>query len=342
MADKIDYKKINYGIALLKMLLAFEVILEHCIEWDNYDPRLIWPFRELVSVTVTGFVILSFYFVAKLFLKRDKELMRKRLFRLLIPQIGWAFIYYITYALIDLFMHKGLHSGPMDLFWQLFTGHSRYLNPSMWYQINIIIITIIFYYIFKLFDDKKAIIVLFITSMFCYYAQFSGLNYSLFGNLEFELKFPLGRLMEVFPVATIGFYLRYFNILEKLKKYRYIIMPLCIVLFMFGFYIPWPTPKDFGFGSFAKLYLTLCVLVFAYLTPLENIKLKYKKAILKISSYSLGIYCAHRLVNTLLLVFLPKIPSGTFERCVLLYALNYALSYFIDLIPNKYTKALVE
>ena len=149
MSKKIDYSKINYGFSLLKMLLAFEVILGHFANWDEYDPRLVWPFRELVSLAVACFVILSFYLMAKSFLIRDKQMMKKRLIRLLIPQIGWAIIYYVIYALIDLFMNKGLHSGPMDFFWQLLTGHSRYLNPSMWYQVDIIIVTVIFYFIFS-------------------------------------------------------------------------------------------------------------------------------------------------------------------------------------------------
>lgn len=341
MSKKIDYSKINYGFSLLKMLLAFEVLLGHFANWDEYDPRLVWPFRELVSLAVACFVILSFYLMAKSFLIRDKQMMKKRLIRLLIPQIGWAIIYYVIYALIDLFMNKGLHSGPMDFFWQLLTGHSRYLNPSMWYQVDIIIVTIIFYFIFKYLDDKKAIIALILCTAFCYFAQFSGLNIALFGNLEFELKYPLGRIMEVFPFATIGFLLKYFNVLDSLKKYRLFVMPLCVALFMFGFHIPWPTPKDFGFASFAKPYLALCVVIFAYLTPLDNLKVRYKKAILKITDYSLGIYCIHRLVNTLLLVFLPNMIMGSFERCMVLYALCYAASYFIDMIPNRYAKALV-
>ena len=339
--EKIKYDKINYGFALLKMLLAFEVLLGHFAIWKEYDPRLVWPFRELVSLAVPCFVILSFFLTAKSYLIRDKEKFKARFIKLLIPQIGWAVVYYIIYALLDYTMHTNLHSGPMDLFWQSLTGHSRYLNPSMWYQFDVIVIAVIFYFIFRYFDDKKAYIALTILTIICYFLQFSGINRALFGNLEFELKMPLGRIVEMIPFAYIGFTLKYFNIYEKLKKYRYIIMPACVFLFLFGFKIPWTELNDFGFGGFAKPYLALCIVTFAYMVPLEYLSIPLKKAVLKITDYSLGIYCIHRLINTLLLVLVPSFKIGSFERCIVLYILCYAVCYLIELIPNKTAKTMV-
>ena len=337
----INYDKINYGISLLKMLLAFEVLLGHFANWKQYDPRLVWPFRELVSLAVPCFVIISFYLTANSFKRRDDGKFALRLKKLLIPQIAWAFIYYIIYVLIDLFLHKDLHSGPMDLFWQLLTGHSRYLNASMWYQFDVIIITILFYYIFKRLDDRKAYITLLGLMVFCYVLQFTEINRALFGNLEFELKYPLGRIAETIPFAVIGFTIKHFDVYEKIKKYRYIIMPACVVLFLMGFQIPWTELDDFGFAGFAKPYLALCIVTFAYLVPFEYLSLKLKKIILKISDYSLGIYCIHRLVNTLLLVFVPSISLRSFERCILLYIVCYIVCFMIEKIPNKNARLLV-
>ena len=342
MSNKIDYKKINYGFALFKMLLAFEVLLGHFANWDEYDPRLVWPFRELVSITVPCFVILSFYLMCKSFLIRDDNKFKNRLTKLIIPQIGWAIIYFIIYILLDFFKKTNMGVTFIDFLWQLFTGHSRVLNPSMWYQVVVILLTIVFYYIFKYLDDKKGIIALIVLTIFSYYLQFSGINRALFGELIFELKYPLGRIAEMIPFATMGFLLKYYNVLDYLKKYRYIVMPLCVFMFMMGFRIPWTELKDFNFSGFAKPYLALWVVTFAYVFPFDWLKLKYKKAILKITDYSLGIYCAHRLINRLLEVFLPKLALHSFEKCILLYAVCYAACYFIDLIPNKYTKLLVK
>ena len=337
----INYDKINYGFSLLKMLMAFEVLLGHFAIWEQYDPRIVWPFREMVSLAVPSFMILSFYLTAKSFLSRDDKKFKVRLKKLIMPQLIWAVIYYVIYVLIDLTRHKNLSDSPMDLFWQMLTGHSRNLNPSMWYQADVIVVTILFYLIFRKLNEKKGYLALIIMTVACYFLQFSSINRALFGELEFELKYPLGRIAEMIPFAFIGFSIRYFNLYEKLKKFRYIVMPLCIVLFFAGYYIPWPEVKDFGFSGFAKPYLALCIVTFAYLVPLENLNLPLKKAIVKITDYSLGIYCIHRLINTLLLVFVPSFQPQSFERCIVLYIVCYFVCFLISRIRNEYARLIV-
>ncbi len=339
----INYDRINYGFSLLKMLMAFEVLLGHFADWSEYDPRIVWPFRELVSLAVPSFVIMSFYLTGRSFLARNDEKFKTRLIKLIIPQVIWAFIYYIIYVLLDVLMHKHLTSGISDLFWQILTGHSRYLNPSMWYQIDVIVITVLFYLVFKYIkDDRKAYFTLVGLMVFSYFLQFSGINRALFGELEFELKYPLGRIAEMIPFAVIGFSIRYFDLFEKIKKFRFIIMPACVVLFMLAFHIPWGELKDFGFSGFAKPYLAMCIVTFAYLVPLSSLTLGLKKFILMISEYSLGIYCVHRLVDTLLKVFAPWIALRSFERCILLYIICYFVCFLIEKIPNKNVKLLVD
>ncbi len=339
---KINYDKINYGFSLLKMLMAFEVLLGHFADWNEYDPRIVWPFRELISLAVPCFVFMSFYLTEKSFLNRNDEKFKVRFKKLLIPQVAWAIIYYVIYLLIDVTMNKKLTNGISDLFWQILTGHSSYLNPSMWYQFDVIVITVLFFLIFRFIkDDRKAVFTLIGVMLFSYILQFTGINRALFGEMIFELKYPLGRIVEMIPFAVIGFLLKYFNVLDRLKKYRWIVMPACVVLFLLGFRIPWPELKDFGFAGFAKPYLALCILIFAFLTPLEGLNLNIKKAIVRITDYSLGIYCMHRLVNTLLKVFIPSISLHSFERCILLYIVCYIICFLIDLIPNKDVKLLV-
>lgn len=340
---EIDYNKINYGFSLLKMLLAFEVLLAHFANWDEYNPVLVWPFRELVSLAVPCFIILSFYLMCNSFLSRNEDRSKTRLIKLLVPQIGWTVIYYVVYQFLDILFSTGLTIGITDFFWQLFTGHSRNLNPSMWYQIDIIAITLLFYLVFRLLKkDKHAYLFLVVLTVFCYCLQYSGINRAMFGNLRFELKYPLGRIAETIPLSFIGFSLKYFDVFEKLKKVRYVAMTLCVVLFFVGYNIPWIILKDFGYAGFCKPWLAICIITFAYLTPLECLSKRVKRAILKATDFSLGIYCVHRLINTLLLTFIPNMSLHSFERCVLLYFLCYFTCLLINLIPSKYFKQLVK
>ena len=338
---KKELDKINYGFSMLKMLLAFEVVLGHFCEWKQYDSLVMWPFRELVSISVPCFMIMSFYLMTKSLLVRDDSKFKNRLVRLVVPLFGWAIIYWVVMIILDVVFHSGIHVGIHNLLWQAFTGHDTILNPSMWYQLNIIFINIIFYYLFKKFGNKKGYIALVILMLICYALQYSGINYMLFKDLRFELKWPLGRFAEMIPYAVIGVTLKYFDVYEKLKKYRFIIMPLCVVLFLFGFSIPWHEMDDFYFSGLCKPYLALWVITFAYYAPLEYFSYSLKKLMLLFSNFTLGIYCIHRLVNYLLMVFKPNLPMLSFEKCILIYALSYAICYFINLIPNKYAKSLV-
>lgn len=343
MSEKsLNYDKINYGFSLLKALMAFEVILAHFCNWEEYNPLVVWPFRELVSLAVSCFAIMSFYLMTGFFLKRDHARFIQRIKRLTIPQIGWALIYFLAYLFLNLLYHAGLPLKPIDLFWQMLTGHSMNLNPTMWYQFNVIIITALFYLVFSKTDDHKGFIVLIVLLIFSYFMQYSGINRALFKDLPFELKKPLGRILEVVPFAVIGFILKYLNIFEHLKKHRYLVMIICVVAFLAGFYVPWPEVKGFDYSGFAKPYLSLCIVTFAYLAPFEHLNTNIKKVILKITDYTMGIYCSHRLVYTLFYVFVPNLLLHSFEKCILIYFVSYLLCFLIDhIFPNKAVKELL-
>ena len=338
----IDIDRYNLGFSLLKALMAFEVILAHFCNWNEYDPLIVWPFRELVSLAVSCFAIMSFYLMTDFFLKRDHSRFIKRMKRLAIPQIGWALLYFGIYLLLNVLFHANLPLKLIDLFWQILTGHSMDLNPTMWYQFNVIIITALFYLVFKKTDDQKGFYTLIVLLIFSYLMQYTGINRALFQDLPFELKKPLGRILEVIPFAVIGFALKYLNIFERLKRHRYLVMAVCVIAFLAGFSIPWPEVKGFDYSGFAKPYLSLCIVTFAYLVPLEKLQQKIKKVILRITDYTMGIYCCHRLMYTLLYVFFPRLPLHSFERCVLIYLLCYLFCFLIDRIPSKTTKQLID
>lgn len=337
----INIDRYNYGFALLRVLMAFEVILAHFCNWDEYNPLIVWPFRELVSLAVSCFAIMSFYLMTDFFLKRDHSRFLQRMKRLIVPQIGWAILYFFIYLFLNIIFHAGLPLKSIDLFWQMLTGHSMDLNPTMWYQFNVIVITALFYFIFKKTDDHKGFHILILLLVFSYFMQYSGINRSLFKDLPFELKKPIGRILEVIPFAVIGFALKYLDVFEHLKKHRYLVMTVCIIAFLAGFSIPWPEVKGFDYSGFAKPYLSLCIITFAFLMPFEYLDQNIKKMILKITDYTMGIYCSHRLIYTLLYVFFPSLSLHSFERCALIYFLCYILCFAIDKIPSKAIKQLI-
>lgn len=209
-----DNDKFNYGFALLKAFMCFEVILNHLWILKGNGIQF-WIFLKLRSCAVPVFMILSFYFMGKYFTHSLIELFRKRVWRIIYPQIGWAVIYCSLYALLEYFMNYNLLRGE-DLFWQIAFGHS--VNQSMWYQFDLLILTLLFHIVFKVLNYKKAVCVLVLLSLFSIVSQYAGIGYLLFASLREEMSYPLGRLFEVLPFATIGFCLYYFNVFDRIRR----------------------------------------------------------------------------------------------------------------------------
>lgn len=114
--------------------MTFEVVLAHCMDWSNYNNPIYKIFIRLTGLAVPVFMIMSFYFSYGLFLNNDNDSLKKRLRKLLIPQIGWSIIYWLSYKIIDLIFNKKLENGISSMVWQMITGNCPYLNPTMWFQ----------------------------------------------------------------------------------------------------------------------------------------------------------------------------------------------------------------
>ena len=327
-------KNINIGINLLKVLMAFDVILGHFCEWDNYSGVFYHFFNALVSLAVPVFVILSFYLMENCIISNNYEKQNKRLYKIIIPQIGWTFIYWFIYFLLNVNEKINISS----LFWQLFTGHSMYINPTMWFQIELIIITALFFFIFNKLGEKKGIITITILTCICLFLEVTEINRLMFGELRYELKYPLGRLIEMIPYASIGIYLKYFKIYERINNYKKIVLPLSIVMFCLGFIIPFHQYNDFGFSGFCKPYLAIWIITFAILFPFNSFPKIFKLVANQISKYTLGIYCSHRLIDTLLKIIINDyyLSINSFARCILLYLICYLLCFAISHIPSKH------
>lgn len=326
----------NISISLLKMFLAFEVILAHACNFNDYNSILVFPFRYFVTLAVPIFFMIAFYYSAPTIVESrgDKEYQRLR--KLATPLLFWAIVYYLVYSFV---LNRNI--GVADLFYQVITGHSSKLNPTMWFQFDIIVIDVFCYFLFKIFNKKAALFTLGILSIVALYLQLNGTNYSIFSSMIFELKFPLGRLMEMLPYAFIGISLRYFDVLDRLKKHCLVTIAICVTLFIAGVMYDWKAIDSFGYGGLAVLYLSFFPFVLAYVTPLDRLPKAIKKLLIGISSYTLGIYCIHRLVNAMMTYYLPDLALVNIPRCIVIYLLSYIICFIISKIFGNFSRMIV-
>ena len=341
MEDLNKKREFNYGIALLRTLMCFEVVL--CHFWTTDVPKVLMPFSVLRGLAVPVFMFLSFFLTEHTFLEYNKNKAKKRIWRVIYPQIGWALIYWLGYTIAQ-FIFKDIDVKFSDLWWQMFTGHSPRLNASMWFQTVLIVLTAIYIFIFKFFIPKKGILITYVMMFVAFVIQYSGINFKLFDSLRYELKYPLGRFCEMIPYATVGFSCAYYNAFEKAKKTRLfstIMFGLASVFLLEYSFIN--SALGFGYSTNNCLLLGFFVIGFAYLIPLEKLPQKVKNILKFLTQYTLGIYCMHRIIADFLKLIFSKldISIDSFLLCIITYICGFFVSFLMYKIPTKFFKQLV-
>ncbi len=329
----------NYGCALLRTLMCFEVVC--CHFWEMNNAVFLQPFWMLRNYAVPVFMFMSFFFSGNLYRDNAGQFISRRIWRLALPLLGWSAIYFVVYYAL------GIHNtnAISELFWQIATGHSAKLNPAMWYQCVLIWLTIVFFVICKYAKGRflNAICIgLVLASLIM---QYSGLNLALFNDLAYELKYPLGRFVEMIPYACFGILLREYPKWIERCQYKWIVSLACAgwaVAFCCFNYI-FPAAPGFQYSGIFSLGFAVTVVLFVYTLPVGDLSAAFKRNILLVSRYTLGIYCMHNLVGKLLTAALNKfgVIYDGFLICVVIYILCYGVAWGISKIPNRHLRMLV-
>lgn len=153
-------KKFNIGLAFLRIWMCFEVVIDHFKDWNGIQVMdLNQPFRVLFQfggIAVPVFMLMSFTLSnIEEIITSDNSKIKHRMYRLLIPQLFWTLVYFFIYWLIDLRKNLDLIKDFSDFWWQLFLGHS--INQTTWYQIDLIMLTVIFVIAYKILKIKNGI-----------------------------------------------------------------------------------------------------------------------------------------------------------------------------------------
>jgi fucose 4-O-acetylase-like acetyltransferase len=338
----LEDRNYNYGISLLRMLMCFTVILCHCWNYTNNEKYLL-PFSMLRQYAVPVFMFMSFFLTQKNFIDKGKDYILNRIWKLIIPQIAWAVIYYITYVVIGIAMHVQMVNGITDLFWQIITGHSPALNATMWFQTNLIVISLIFFVVFYFFSENMGVAIIILLSIISLFLQYSGINYILFGGLRYELEYPLGRLAEMIPIATFGFIASRYKLVTLFKNNmkNLVLSGVLFVLFVILDHKLFVIPLNFQYAGIWKVLAGYSLTSFAYNCNFDALVTKFPFYSRLITKHTLGIYCGHRLIATILFGILSVyfgIETYMFYQCILIYVLGFVLFEIFSKLPIKWIK----
>ena len=344
--EKAKQDNYQYGIALLKVFMCFLVVCKHF--WHSNEcgyflgKELLLYSKAMVNAV---FMILTFLFCEKGLSTNSVTWIQKRMERLIVPQIAWTFVYgLVLYLLYIVFRTDKI--APADIFWQLFLGHSEKVNPTMWFQVVLIWITVLFMGVIKVFPRIHNY-VLFLIGVAALLAEYSGVTLFL-KQYRYELQYPLGRFVEMIPLAVFGFMTSRYELLPRLKKERFVTGILSIIIITIDYnWCCFSTTEGFGTTGVKPIIIGGCFVILAYCFPIENMPDRFKVLLSTISRFTMGIYCSHRLVAKLLHGLMSKynvpIEKGSIQECIVIYVIAYLCCWFgYELFRNTRIKRIFE
>ena len=319
-------KKNNFkaSFAILRMYLSFVVVNLHLFNTKTSKIKNKYIIRILKnSLSVPLFYLMSFYFSSKIFIKIERNKLILRFERLLIPYFIWPIIILLINRIFNIAYKLNLKDSLNDIKLQFLLGHN--FMPVLWFQINLIFVTFLIIILRKIFY-KNLIYILLNLEIFSYFIQYSNLNFKLFSNFHFCIRYPIGRFIEIIPYCISGYIFGYLNCEIFLEKNK--IKVVSFFLFFYALVIKYDMfiiPKGFGYQGINLNVLSIIIFIIISSISFENkIIIRYIKIYAQFSS---GIYYLHNPIWTYFSCFFGFIKNKTFYGSITIYFICYLISF---------------
>lgn len=328
-------KEYNFGLALLRLWMCFEVVLCHFWHSPSSSNFLIQTFLiDTRQLAVPVFMILSFFYTSRHFEDEAdwKGAFHKKMNRLYFPHVVWSLFFFFFFLLCPFLLDS--HVGLSDLFLQLLTGHSY--NSPMWFQSVLIVLTAFFFaffYMFRKYNVKWLLGFFIVLSLFM---QYSGINVSLFDGFRDEFKYPMGRIFEMMPYAVIGIFLNKPGIIDWLRNKGMMVPIVCLALFLVVSSITIPEVEGFYYSGIKSILVSVLLFLTFLCLPLSwmNDHVELVKSL----GVTLGIYCIHYPVGLLMnyvLVARLGVSVGGFVFSIFVFVLCFLLAFVFGRCSNR-------
>ena len=317
----------NYGIAILRVLLSFMVVLDHF-----YNYKIIKNYFHLLYYHIPTFFLISFYYTSKYFINHNISKIKTRFGRIVIPLFCWSIIAFILNNIYYYFFKRKCPHTFYDLFHNLLNGHLFYF--ALWFQVVLILSTLIITIVVFLFKTNYLLIFQFIMIL-SYRFQYSGESYHFFFKyFPKDYRITYGRFVDNLPHVITGLYLEIYNIPNKLRLHRIKSIILTIIALIFVSKCNFDNNlKGFKYGGIRLNIASICLFL---IFNLSNINLENKKIIGivdNITNYTPGIYFSHYLIGK---GYIMKFVLGNKIRTLYGSLVIYLSSYILCFSLNKF------
>ena len=319
---------LNLGIQILRSLLCFWVVLNHCLNPNNKKlEKILFKYR----IHVPCFILMAFYFSHKIIISRNIIRIKKRFERLLIPYFILPIIILIINNLLYSYTSFGSFGrilNKKDLFEQYLFGRS--IIPPFWFQFYLIWSTTLFIIISFLIKDKErfSMIIMHIF-LISYFLQYSKLNFKYFTSFKPIVQYSVGSFVEMLPISATGCFmssLNFFKLVTNSKKVIYFSTISLILILVFDIF---KSIYSISFSGIALNVGSIFLFIIFYLLPFNYIKnTSITNSILLFSNYTQGIYSLHMTAELILAPKIKIVKSSSFIGCVFLYIFCYMISFF--------------
>ena len=172
-----------------------------------------------------------------------------------------------------------------------------------------------------------------IIGIIAYYLQYSSFNYNYFGFYKDHIRYSLGLISEMIPIAVTGLSLGSINFIRKLLliKKQSLLFTLMILFLILNFEVFY---RPYGFFYPGILLNVGAILVFSFFGILFidiNLNKNFIIFISYITNYTGGVYYLHIFIREFLKEKILLIKKRTYSGAII----NYIICYLICLIGNK-------
>ena len=327
-------KKRNIGLATLRIYLSFLVVSSHLFSPDakikNYNIIKIISNHNHVP----NFYIMSFYLCYNLFKLKNIRKIKIRFQRLLIPYFIWPIIIWLLNNFLSFLSIKFNKIPFTDLILQFLTGYI--IMKVLWFQYNLIFITLMIIIIHFLFNEKIILCILLNLKIFGLFFTNSNYNFIFFSQYKDSIKYTFGRFFEIIVYCITGYFLASLELPSILSKNKIISINFFLsILILIIKYNIFSGIKGFNYQGLKLYSSSISVFFLFYLAPNEIIRNKYIiKFIEFISIHTAGIYFIHYQIFYYLNIF-SLLNHRTLSETIIIYFISYFISLFGKLIFRK-------
>ena len=327
--------KRKYGLFILKFILSFLVVTVHNFNKRTTKNEYILNFTKERYLHVPSFFIMSFYFTCKHLLSLDCKLFLKRLVRLLIPYVIWPIFFWLLNQYLNRNYNKRFPATYEDLKQQLLLSN-KYMHP-LWFNFNLIVITITFFIIIFIFR-KHSLFILQLLLLLSYLIQYSKYNYNnYFMRNQYYNVLSIKSIPESIPFAVTGFTLGYYKVLDIIQKHKIKTFVLSYLTYKIieDYNVLTPIRNVIYTGVKLNVQSICLIFIFSLFPSYLVTNNLIRKLLIILTNYTGGIYYLHVPIKKYLNYYSEDIKKGNFLGIIKTYVFIYFICAIGMLILGK-------